>query len=154
MRATDGFREQTVSALGRGYAMGALGPDTFAQRLDAAYAARSMAELRALVADVPRGPAWLLRLREAWVARRALPALTVRGEVPLLVGRASACDVLVTHPSISRRHAVLVPGERGWSIQDLGSTNGTRVNGQRVDAAPLRAGDEIRLGSARFRFDA
>jgi pSer/pThr/pTyr-binding forkhead associated (FHA) protein len=58
------------------------------------------------------------------------------------------CDIVLSDPEVSRRHAVVVEGSEGLAIEDLGSTNGTWVNGERIDRPePLRAGDEVRFGN-------
>jgi pSer/pThr/pTyr-binding forkhead associated (FHA) protein len=63
------------------------------------------------------------------------------------VGR-DDCDVVLTDPEVSRRHAVLVASSDGLAIEDLGSTNGTWVNGERIARPePIRAGDEVRFGN-------
>lgn len=64
----------------------------------------------------------------------------------LLIGRRSANDICLRDPSVSRRHALIVPDGNGWSIVDLGSTNGTLVNGQRIQQHVLLNRDEIKLG--------
>jgi predicted component of type VI protein secretion system len=72
-------------------------------------------------------------------------------EVPALAGTTVGrddCDVVLTDPEVSRRHAVLVARSDGLAIEDLGSTNGTWVNGERIAAPePIRAGDEVRFGN-------
>lgn len=70
---------------------------------------------------------------------------------------ASNCVVVASDPSVSRLHAVFERFEPGWSLRDLGSSNGTFVNGERlINASVLRQGDEIRMGRTRlvFRGDA
>jgi pSer/pThr/pTyr-binding forkhead associated (FHA) protein len=53
--------------------------------------------------------------------------------------------------SVSRRHAELVRGADGWLLNDLGSHNGTRLNGWLVrEPVPVRAGDRLEFGSATF----
>lgn len=69
-----------------------------------------------------------------------------------VVGRAVECDLVIEHTSLSRRHASLEVGERGTEIVDLGSKNGTFVNGTRVDRQVLANGDVVRLGSIEARF--
>jgi hypothetical protein len=63
-----------------------------------------------------------------------------------LIGRSSRCDVRIKHPGVSSEHAVIrqLPGSA--ILEDLGSTNGTRVNGKRVEVHTLRHGDQIGVG--------
>jgi predicted component of type VI protein secretion system len=71
----------------------------------------------------------------------------------LLVGRSRDCDLVLEDPNVSRRHMELRRDRAGWVAVDLGSTNGVRVNGRRVEEVPLEPGDEIALGLARLRFE-
>src|SRR3954470_22550174 len=80
------------------------------------------------------------------------PPLVPGDAGPVLIGRSRRCDFVVADPSVSRRHALLLRSRDGWTLYDLGSTNGTRVNGWRVERAVLRAGDEVELGAMRLRF--
>lgn len=65
----------------------------------------------------------------------------------LLLGRDPSSDLAVNDVEVSRRHARLIAQSNGYAVEDLGSTNGTFVNGQRIkSAAPLRSGDIIRMG--------
>ncbi|HEY2549891.1 MAG TPA: cytochrome P450 [Streptosporangiaceae bacterium] len=68
----------------------------------------------------------------------------------LRIGRAPDNDLVVAHPSASRQHAELRYAAGQITIADLGSINGTFVNGQRVDSAVLSEGDTVRIGSATF----
>ena len=79
--------------------------------------------------------------------------MVLAGET-MLVGRSRECDLRVDDPNVSRRHAELRrdPGG-GWVIADLGSTNGVKVNGRRVDSALLSPGDEVLLGLTRLTFE-
>jgi class 3 adenylate cyclase len=71
-------------------------------------------------------------------------------DTQLVVGRVDA-DVTIDDPLISRRHAVIRPVDGALEIEDLGSLNGTWVNGERVDGARrLGSGDVIRVGDAAF----
>jgi len=66
----------------------------------------------------------------------------------LLLGRSAACDVVIDHPEVSGRHAILSITQDGlFEIQDLGSTNGVYVNGERVIRKTLQEGDRVTLGS-------
>ena len=70
---------------------------------------------------------------------------------PLIVGRAPTCDLSVADPTISRRHAELVVDEDQVTLRDLGSSNGTFVNGRKVAAATLEVDDLIAFGKVAFR---
>ena len=60
-------------------------------------------------------------------------------------------DVVLADPSVSGRHARLAVTAEGARVEDLGSKNGTRVGGERVEARLLAHGDELRLGNAVLR---
>ena len=68
----------------------------------------------------------------------------------MLVGRKEDCDVRLDHKSISKLHCVLVKTDGLLLLRDLGSTNGTRVNGQRVRRAALLPNDHLQLASLRY----
>jgi pSer/pThr/pTyr-binding forkhead associated (FHA) protein len=68
-----------------------------------------------------------------------------------LVGRKEECDVRLEHKSISKMHCVIVKTDGLLLLRDLGSTNGTRVNGQRVRRAALLPNDQISFASFKFR---
>jgi len=68
----------------------------------------------------------------------------------VLVGRKEDCDIRLDHKSISKLHCILVKTEGLLLLRDLGSTNGTRVNGQRVRRAALLPNDQIQLASLRY----
>lgn len=71
----------------------------------------------------------------------------------LVVGRSRDCDLVIDDPNVSRRHLEVRRDGAGWVAADLGSTNGVKVNGRRVDEVPLEPGDEIALGVSRFTFE-
>jgi hypothetical protein len=71
-----------------------------------------------------------------------------------VIGRSRECDIVLDDSNVSRRHAEISPSGRGWLINDLGSTNGVRVNGRTVDGPhPLEGGDRIELGTVDVRFE-
>jgi hypothetical protein len=70
------------------------------------------------------------------------------------VGRDLDCAIVLKDATLSGRHALLTSDEVGWWLEDLGSTNGSRVNGELVapgERTPLRSGDELAFGAVRFR---
>jgi adenylate cyclase len=75
----------------------------------------------------------------------------VRDGAPMLVGRAPTCDVPVFDATVSRRHAELslVPG--GVKVQDLGSANGTFVNGEKITERTAKHGDSLTFGKIVFK---
>jgi adenylate cyclase len=75
----------------------------------------------------------------------------LRSGTLLVVGRALTSDIPVFDPTISRRHAEVVCGESGVEVRDLGSSNGTFVNGAKVESARLAPGDVVSFGKVPFR---
>ncbi len=69
---------------------------------------------------------------------------------PVVIGRAAEADISVAAEEISRRHALVKPTPDGLQVEDLGSSNGTFVNGKRVQHGFLKPGDELRLDSVRL----
>jgi hypothetical protein len=75
-------------------------------------------------------------------------------EYVVTVGRHPECNLVLADPNVSRNHAEIRPKGEGFVVVDLGSTNGTRVNGVRVAEQTLRDGDELAFGNTRIRFEA
>jgi pSer/pThr/pTyr-binding forkhead associated (FHA) protein len=71
-----------------------------------------------------------------------------------IIGRSPTTDITLLDESISREHAIVSRDETSGSyhLEDLQSTNGTKVNGKRVRSAELAHGDEIEVGHTMFRF--
>lgn len=69
---------------------------------------------------------------------------------PTVIGRAPEADISVPAEEISRRHALVKPTPDGLSVEDLGSSNGTYINGRRVQQGFLGPGDELRLDAVRL----
>ena len=68
-----------------------------------------------------------------------------------LVGRKEDCDLRLDHKSVSKMHCVIVKTDGLLLLRDLGSTNGTRVNGQRVRRAALLPNDQLTIAHFKFR---
>lgn len=172
LRASDDEREQVIEALRAGSAEGRLSYETFLRRVDAALHTRGVAELHGLLSDLPPVPdrtGWLtrsarwcsslpVRAHRALRARMAsraprLPTLTLpRGDRVFVIGRSPECDLAVPDMTVSWRHAELRWAGGEWVLTDLGSTNGTRVNGWLAAAGfVVRPGDHVSFGGASFR---
>lgn len=70
----------------------------------------------------------------------------------LVIGRLGECEITVADANVSRRHAAFVREGDGWAIEDLGSTNGTRLNNEPVKYARLRDGDVVEVGATQLRY--
>src|SRR6188472_3178027 len=70
------------------------------------------------------------------------------------IGRASDCSIPIKDRYLSRKHAEIIAVEGAWLLKDLGSANGTYLNGARVEHdQPLKTGDRIRLGDTEIVFE-
>ncbi|MEO6858063.1 MAG: DUF3662 and FHA domain-containing protein [Solirubrobacteraceae bacterium] len=70
------------------------------------------------------------------------------------MGRSRQCDLMLDDPNISRTHAEVRARGGSWVLTDLGSTNGTRLNGRRVEGSEvLKPGDKIELGTSQITFE-
>lgn len=159
-------RRHLAARLNAAYADGLLSAETFAWRVERLLG-QPVIDPAALVGDISFRAgggwrAWWTRLRTSaharYAARRGqselLLALDWTGACEeLLIGRHHACDVVLSNPKVSRRHARMVFRDGSWIIQDLESTNGTVVNGAAVIRYALRPGDHLVLGGARLRVD-
>ncbi len=162
-------RQRLARTLNAAYAEGLLSERTLAHRLDALFAGELIDPAR-LVGDLTRrashggigrtlleGLNTRLRRVSAWPVPRepgVLLALDWTGACEeLLIGRHPSCDVIVPAETVSRQHARLIFRDGGWILQDLDSTNGTRLNGRYVGRCRLRPGDELALGDQLLRVD-
>ncbi|WP_190138810.1 DUF1707 and FHA domain-containing protein [Streptomyces longispororuber] len=165
-RVSDAERERALEVLREGAALGRLSHDTFLRRMELALTARRRHELAALTADLEPEKRWSRRLfstvgavsgfgvklRRAWQAEK-LPKLLLPapGTYALRIGRDPANGLRLSHDTVSRVHAELTHQGGLWVLRDLGSTNGTAVNGRRVvGAAVVQAGDQVSFGHMSF----
>jgi pSer/pThr/pTyr-binding forkhead associated (FHA) protein len=100
------------------------------------------------MSQLPSDPEYVLRGVAGQVFGRSYPLLS-----PTTVGRAPECDICLNGSGISRMHARLRPLDYGIEVEDLKSTNGSFLNGQRVTVAIARIGDEIAFDELRFRVE-
>ena len=85
---------------------------------------------------------------------RELKGVRVPVAGPVVIGRASGADIVIADDFISSSHARIVPTADGAVLEDLGSTNGTILNGHQIAApATLAPGDEIALGTVRLKVE-
>lgn len=102
-----------------------------------------------LETPLPAGFAFAVRLLDGPEAGRVIPLTRARQTL----GRSDA-DILIPDDSISRKHAAIEIYDADFIyLKDLASTNGTQLNGELINAAKLRHGDEIRLGDRRLAFE-
>jgi hypothetical protein len=92
--------------------------------------------------------------------RRGSARLRYEGRTTVLssgggvIGRSRDCDVVLEDHNVSRRHAEVRPSGGSWIVRDLGSTNGVKVNGRRIEGAQsLKRGDTIELGTSSVTFE-
>ncbi|QKW09921.1 FHA domain-containing protein [Streptomyces sp. NA04227] len=171
-RLSDAERDQALQVLREGAAAGKLSHDTFLRRMELALAARRPDQLAVLTADLaedrsPEGPVqravfggvravsgFTQRMRRVWQTER-LPVLRLPAAAdgkPLRIGREPGNGLRLSHETVSRVHAELVRQGGMWVLRDLGSSNGTCVNGRRViGAAVVQDGDQVSFGQMSFR---
>ncbi|MEV0414761.1 DUF1707 and FHA domain-containing protein [Streptomyces sp. NPDC050448] len=170
-RLSDAERDRALVQLREGAALGKLSHDTFLRRMELALVARRSEDLVVLTADLEsrrsgEGPwtrrvfAWVGRasavsagVRRAWNAERLpkllLPHPSARS---LRIGRDPGNGLRLTDETVSRVHAELGMRDGVWVLTDLGSSNGTTVNGRRVTGSvAVRDGDQIGFGRMNFR---
>ncbi|MEW6277931.1 MAG: FHA domain-containing protein [Candidatus Eremiobacterota bacterium] len=99
--------------------------------------------------EVPRQP-W------AWLRPRGeglKPGFGLHKD-QVIIGRDVRCDLMINNESVSRKHSEVVRLAEGYLLRDLGSRNGTFVNGQRVQEYILNDGDTVAIGDVQFTFEA
>lgn len=116
------------------------------QRIGAPAASNDSAGVTAVRAVVPR---YVLRTVSGAGFGRSYPLAG-----PTVVGRAPDCSLRLDESGISRMHARLMPTSEGVQLEDLGSTNGSFINGKRVLFGEVRPGDEVMFDTLRFRLAA
>jgi len=165
-RVSDAERERVLRALREELAQGRLSDDTFVHRVDAVLRSRTREELASTTDGLPPHPRLTDRLlravsavstatarvQAAWDSPR-LPRLCLpHGPARVhTVGRSPACGLVIGDPSVSRLHAEFHREPDGWVVVDLGSTNGTWLNGRRIgQPRRVRTGDKLAFAMATF----
>jgi len=85
--------------------------------------------------------------------QRAARFLVVHDGESLAVGRDPGCELVIEDARVSKRHAEMRWSGSGWTLEDLGSKNGTTINGQAAAGAALRDGDTVSFGGLSGRFE-
>jgi pSer/pThr/pTyr-binding forkhead associated (FHA) protein len=93
------------------------------------------------------GPALVVRAGGGRAGESFVPA----GE-RTRIGRSPDCEIFLDDVTVSRNHAVLIQRDGKFSVEDQGSLNGTFVNRNRIDSAPITEGDELQIGKYRMTF--
>jgi hypothetical protein len=174
-RVSDEERDEVIRMLRDGSVDGRISNETFLRRVDRALHAQGADELAGLLADLPpvpdgnagqpvrwrvRATTWLGEIRLRWPRFRVVmrppqpsPLVLPRGpRTVFTIGRSPDCDLPLRDMTVSWRHAELRHAGEAWVLVDLGSTNGTRVNGWRADSGfTVRPGDWVSFGRAAFR---
>ena len=83
---------------------------------------------------------------------RAGTSYLIKDDRMTILGRDAECQIHLQDPDASRRHAAIQPFGREFYIMDMGSTNGTLINGQREEKRILRHADKITIGLQEFQF--
>jgi hypothetical protein len=76
----------------------------------------------------------------------------LEGRGPWSVGRSQENDIVINDPNVSRRHAKISRADNGFVVEDLGSTNGTLLDGAPIDRERIEGGDELTFGQSTARF--
>jgi pSer/pThr/pTyr-binding forkhead associated (FHA) protein len=74
-------------------------------------------------------------------------------DTEIAIGRSQQCHVVLEDRRSSRKHSLIIKDDKKYLIKDLGSANGSLVNGDRVDQQELQSGDEIQIGDTKFTFE-
>jgi pSer/pThr/pTyr-binding forkhead associated (FHA) protein len=104
-------------------------------------------ELPVASGDVPAGQGVLVVKRGPNAGSR----FVLEGSA-VTAGRSPDSDIFLDDVTVSRRHASFVPSGSSYEVRDVGSLNGTYLNRERIDAAPLANGDEVQIGKFRLVF--
>lgn len=106
-----------------------------------------------LLATLPAGSAILIGLDGQFKGARFLITPDTDDESGITIaGRSPQSDIYLDDVTVSRRHALFIPNAGSYILTDADSLNGTYVNGDRVDEAYLKNGDEIYIGKFHFAF--
>jgi hypothetical protein len=162
-RPSDAERDRALAILRDGAGSGRLSHDTFIRRMNFVLRAQSRGELAGAIRDLPRPEPRVVAWFRGVLARvprltlvpppAELPGLALPppGSATVRIGRAPGATLRMGDISVSRLHAELRHVGDGWMLRDLGSMNGTYLNGLRITTpVRVRAGDHVRFGAVAY----
>ncbi|MEV8371277.1 DUF1707 and FHA domain-containing protein [Kribbella sp. NPDC056861] len=166
-RPSDAERDRALAILRDGAGTGRLSHDTFIRRMNFVLRAQSRRELANATRDLPGNEPRYQQLLNRLLARIPRLTLTTRpaaqyvrpqglalpppGSPTVRVGRGPGATLRMADLSVSRFHAELRHVDNGWLLRDLGSMNGTHLNGLRITTpVRVRPGDHIRFGAVTY----
>lgn len=159
-RVSDRDRARAAAQLRRAAADGYLTADTLERRLAAASRSKRRSDLAEVMNDLP-SHFWRFRLWPPVRSTVSAPPLSTPAVLtpppdmsrgPFVIGRGRSSDLWIDDPAVSEHHADLTLSDEGWLLRDVGSRNGTRVNGWRIDQAPLVDGDFVQFAQVGLVF--
>lgn len=156
-------RHRLARTLNAAYGEGLLSETTLAHRLELLFGSRLIDPQR-VIGDLSFRAPFALWARLVQRVRRGLPVRSARPsrllaldwdgcQEELVVGRDPVCDIVLADRTVSRRHARLLFRDGIWTLRDLDSTNGTRVNRVSVERCQLHPGDHLQLGDEHLLID-
>jgi hypothetical protein len=167
-RPSDAERDRALAILRDGAGSGRLSHDTFIRRMNFVLRAQSRRELANATHDLPGDEPHVVQVLNRLLAR--IPRLTLArrpaaqyvrpqglalpppGSSTVRIGRGPGAILRMADLSVSRFHAELRHVDDGWLLRDLGSMNGTHLNGLRITTpVRVRPGDHVRFGAVTFR---
>jgi hypothetical protein len=129
---------------------GLVGPPDVTFRVDRNLKRGDLACVATLVEGEDEGPAGARAI--VVIHEDAAERTVALSSDSVTIGRLAECDVVLTDKGASRKHAQLKQRDGTWTIMDLGSTNGTRLNGQTIQSRELSDGDKITIGTTMLEF--
>ncbi|MEM7096560.1 MAG: DUF3662 and FHA domain-containing protein [Actinomycetota bacterium] len=123
---------------------------------------RLLGPVSVTLVEAPDYPEGTLQVQAQWregVTQPTMASLVLsNGErfpvgTPFTIGRLPGGSLVLTDENVSRNHAVIELGPSGWIVRDLGSTNGTQVNGVQIQESPLANGDRVVFGATEATFE-
>lgn len=104
-----------------------------------------------VVSDAKSAQTDILKMLAQLIPKQGGPPITLTRAITVIGRSSKLCDLVIDHVNVSKQHCILVKTDGLIYLRDLGSTNGTRVNGQRVIRGALLPGDQLSLSGISFK---